>query len=93
MFATPTLLLVDDDATIAAAAGVPSIVVASFRAGIPHWGLERPGVLRDLAKAMGFNEDEARANFSRSKAATFTPRMQAGTAPTTFGGAFPSIRT
>lgn len=80
------------DVTLASTAGVPTEAVTAFRAGVPHWTLERPGVITKLAQAMGVDEGLIRANHTLAKSAALGQRRHAGAGPNNFGGSFPSIR-
>lgn len=79
------------DSELATAAGVPEIAVEKFRAGIPHWSLERPGVMNALAAEIGADPQQFRATFERAKLAAVTQRRTTA-GPAGFGGSFTSIR-
>lgn len=79
------------DAELAVAAGVPEIAITSFRAGIPHWSLERPGVAEAIAREVGVDIQLFRATIRKAKLEATTARRTTQ-GPAGFGGSFSSIR-
>lgn len=79
------------DTELATTAGVPEIAITMFRAGIPHWSLERPGVAEALAPAIGIDPQQFRAEVRKAKLESTTARRTTA-GPAGFGGSFTSIR-
>lgn len=79
------------DTELATNAGVPEIAITSFRAGIPHWSLERPGVADAIAREVGIDVQQFRATIRKAKLEATTARRTTQ-GPTGFGGSFSSLR-
>lgn len=74
------------DSELAGVAGIPTVAVTSFRAGIPHWQLERPFVMQKLATAIGADLGQMRANFTKAKKSGFMTRGHSTEGPTVIPG-------
>lgn len=74
------------DADLATLADVSLEAVVAFRSGTPHWVLERPGVMLNLATATGADLGEIRANFRKAKNSILNSRGHGSSGPASFPG-------
>lgn len=93
-FATETFSAATATPDLALTAGVHEDAVTAFRAGVPSWRLEQPGVIESLAKATGTDANLIRANVSAAKVKAQGQRAHATGGPATFPGqTYPSLRS
>lgn len=92
--APETFSAVQSTPDLAASAGVHEDAVAAFRAGVPSWRLEQPGVIDAIARVTGTDANMIKANLSAAKVKAQGQRAHASGGPATFPGqTYPSLRS
>lgn len=74
------------DAALATLAGVEEVAITYYRSGLPHWKLERPGVMAKIASATQTDLNQLRANFNKAKTQAAGSRGHAAAGPGGFPG-------
>jgi hypothetical protein len=81
------------DSALATLAGVSESVITHYRAGLPHWTLERPGVMAAIATATQTDLNLMKANFDKAKTRAAGLRGHGTAGPGGFPGQiWPSFR-
>ncbi len=80
------------DADLAAEIGVTELAISSYKRNIAHWTLEGDRTYDKIGAYFNVDPMLLRANHVLAKAKSTSSRRHGETSPSSFGGAFPTIR-